>query len=384
MGDVSAAVRQAIVRRGPLSFDEYVEEALYGPGGFFAEGRGAGRRGGDFLTSPEVGPLFGAVVARAIDAEWVRLGRPDPFVVVEFGAGRGALARAVIDAHPGCGPALRYLCVERSPVLRAAATAMLDAEPDSDVFAEVLTDDEGERHAVTGRGPIVAVRATMPAGPLVGMVLANELLDNLPVRLFERTGAGGEGRWDEVRVAWADPDDDRLVELLVPPQPEVSAEMAALVPHAEVGARAARAERAQAWLRDTLAGLETGRVVVWDYVTTTPAMAGRPWGDWLRTYRGGDRGSHPLDQPGTQDITCEVPLDQLAQVRIPSVDRSQSEWLADHGIGELVEEGRARWAERAHLGDLVALRARSRLREAEALSDPTGLGGFRVLEWVSG
>src|ERR1700736_1837047 len=106
-----------IHREGPLRFDVAMDLLLYGEGGFFAAGGGAGRRA-DFITSPEVGPLFGAVVARAVDDEWVRLGRPDPFVVVEAGAGRGALAKAVVQAEPSCSPALRYLCVERSPTLR--------------------------------------------------------------------------------------------------------------------------------------------------------------------------------------------------------------------------------------------------------------------------
>ena len=55
--------------------------------------------------------------------------------------------------------------------------------------------------------------------------------------------------------------------------------------------------------------------------------------------------------------------------------------LAHWGIEALVEEGRRTWSERAGVGDLAALRARSRAVEAEALTDPTGLGAFRVLEW---
>ena len=73
----------------------------------------AGRRG-DFITSAEVGPLFGAVVARALDAWWDELGSPDPFVVVDAGAGVGTLARAVLAAGPACAAALRYVLVERS------------------------------------------------------------------------------------------------------------------------------------------------------------------------------------------------------------------------------------------------------------------------------
>ncbi|MDQ3353756.1 MAG: SAM-dependent methyltransferase, partial [Actinomycetota bacterium] len=108
-------------RLGGLRFDRFVDAALYGPGGFFvAGGRGAGRRA-DFVTSVEVGPLFGAVVANALDTEWERLGRPDSFVVVEAGAGRGALARDVLGTGPACAVALRYVCVERSARLRAEA-----------------------------------------------------------------------------------------------------------------------------------------------------------------------------------------------------------------------------------------------------------------------
>jgi hypothetical protein len=59
----------------------------------------------------------------------------------------------------------------------------------------------------------------------------------------------------------------------------------------------------------------------------------------------------------------------------------QHEFLRSHGIDELVEEGRRIWDERAHLGDLAAIRARSRVTEAEALCDPDGLGAFRVVEW---
>jgi hypothetical protein len=119
-------------------------------------------------------------------------------------------------------------------------------------------------------------------------------------------------------------------------------------------------------------------VVVFDYASTSADLAGRPWSEWLRTYRGHERGGHPLERLGEQDITCEVPVDQLPP---PARDVTQAEWLRDHGIDELVEQGRAIWRERAAIGDLEAVRARSRVTEADALLDPNGLGAFRVLEW---
>jgi len=85
-----------------------------------------------------------------------------------------------------------------------------------------------------------------------------------------------------------------------------------------------------------------------------------------------------------QDITCEVAIDQLAAVREPDRVSAQAAFLRVHGIDLLVEEGRRVWRERAAVGDLEAVRARSRVRESEALLDPSGLGAFRVLEWLVG
>ena len=79
-GDSALAARLAerIRRRGPLPFDQWMEAALYeSDGGFFARAGGAGRAGGDFVTSVEVGSLFGALVARAVDGWWAGLGGPD-------------------------------------------------------------------------------------------------------------------------------------------------------------------------------------------------------------------------------------------------------------------------------------------------------------------
>lgn len=84
---------------------------------------------------------------------------------------------------------------------------------------------------------------------------------------------------------------------------------------------------------------------------------------------------------GSQDITCEVALDQLSKAVTPTSVSTQREWLAEWGIDELVEDGRRYWEEHAAAPTVEAFRARSRVGEAEALSDPAGLGDFRVLEW---
>ncbi len=113
-------IRGEIAAHGAIPFERFMELALYGAEGFYmrADGGSAGRRG-DFITSPEVGPLFGAVIARYLDAEWERIGRPDLFTVVDAGAGPGTLARAVLAASPACRDALRYVAVEISAAQRS-------------------------------------------------------------------------------------------------------------------------------------------------------------------------------------------------------------------------------------------------------------------------
>lgn len=369
---------ERIRRLGPISFADYLDVALYDPrGGFFTSGAGAGRRH-DFVTSPELGPLFATVLARAVDSWWVALGRPDPFVVVEAGAGGGALARDLLGAKPACGPALRYVLVERSDGLRVRHRHLLPVEPPSATLgAHTPNGDDEEIDPLAGSGPVVTSLAELPSQPVVGVVLANELLDNLPFVLLER----GPGAWREVRVG---EEDGELVEVLVPAAPSLAAESDRLAPDAPPGGRIPLQHAARSWLRRALTMLERGRVVIADYVDDTPGLARRPWGQWLRTYRSHGRGGHPLEGPGTKDVTCEVALDQLCLVRPPGRDRPQHEFLRAHGLDELTAEAGRTWAARAHLGDLEAMRARSLLSEAAAITDPAGMGAFRVLEWEVG
>ena len=325
-----------------------------------------------------MGPLFAAVVARALDGWWEGLGRPDPFVVVEAGAGAGTLAAGVVAAAGACRAALRYVLVERSEMLRAHQAGRLSLESPATVLGPFAPDDgdDGFLVAVRGDGPLATALADLPAGPVTGVVLANELLDDLPFVLLER-GADG---WDEVRVGVAG-GGDGFVEVLVPAAAELAAEADRLAPGAVAGARVPLQHGAREWLRGALALLARGRLVVIDYADTTPSLAARPWPEWLRTYRAHGRGGHPLERPGSQDITCEVAVDQLVRVRAPVADRSQAEFLAACGLDELVAAARAEWRAGAAAGTLAGVAARSRLAEAAALVDPAGLGAFRVLEW---
>ncbi len=305
----------------PERFDAFMERCLYGASGFYASEGSAGRRRGDFITSPEVGPLFGAVLAEALDQWWQELGRPDGWTVYDVGCGPGTLLRAVESARPD--RPWRLVGVDRVD----SAGAEISELPDD----------------LSG-----------------AVVIANELLDNLPFRVVERTPDGlvelfvvdGEEQWRPV-------DDPAGFEETI-----------------EVGTRAPILESAERWVSETLSR-NPAKLCLFDYgLETTAELASR--GGWLRTYRQHQRGDDPLLEPGTADITTDIAWDQLPT---PAVLQTQADFLRAWGIEKLVDEGRQYWKANASAPDLKAIKMRSRIAEAEAILDPNGLGGWWAAIW---
>ncbi len=333
--EISAAIAAA---GGAISFSEYMRLALYGEGGFYTTGGRGGRRGGDFITSPEVGPLFGTVIARALDAWWKELGSPSQFDVVECGAGPGTLSRSILAAQPECLGAMHYVAVEISASQRALHPQGVES------------------------------RETMPDGQITGVILANELLDNLPFRLFVF-----DGSWMEAFVSQAS--GGQFVEVLRTPD-----EVPSCLPlTAPLGSRAPIQDAAASWVRNSLAKISNGRLLLFDYCSaSTSEIALTPWREWLRTYRDQGRGTHYLSDPGSQDITAQVMLDQLPSGFTSS---TQADFLKQWGIDELVREGSDYWENMKHVPDIAAIKMRSRIAEAKSLIDQTGIGAFTVLSW---
>ena len=334
--EISAAIAAA---GGAIPFSEYMQLALYGEGGFYTTGGRAGRRGGDFITSPEVGPLFGTVIARALDAWWKELGSPSQFDVVECGAGPGTLARSILAAQPECADAMHYVAVEISASQRAL-------HPQGVESCE-----------------------TLPDGHITGVILANELLDNLPFRLFVF-----DGLWMEAFVSQST--GGQFVEVLHTPDVVPSC----LPQTAPLGSRAPIQDAAAAWVRNSLAKISNGRLLLFDYCSASTAeIALTPWREWLRTYRDQGRGTHYLSDPGSQDITTQVMLDQLPSGSIIS---TQADFLQRWGIEELVREGADYWEKLKHAPDVSAIKMRSRSSEVKFLTGQVGLGIFEAVIWL--
>ena len=333
---ISAAIAAALT--SAISFEKFMELSLYSQNGFYNTIGQAGRRG-DFITSPEVGPLFGAVIAQAIDARWHELGCPKKFTIVEVGAGPGTLARSVFKAGLKSRHAISYIAVESSLAQRNLHSK------------EVITQDQ------------------MPSEPFVGMIIANELLDNLPFRLFVF-----DSQWQEAFVVERD---GKFLEVLH----AVKDAPAWLPQNPPLGTRLPVQQQAQKWLASSLDLVEHGSLTIFDYCMTSEITSTKPWRDWLRTYRQHELGGHYLSQPGEQDITSHVMIDQLEVIAKPTSISRQADWLIEHGLNTLVEEGRTYWQAHAAKPDLQAMLMRSRVSESESLCALGGLGNFTVIEW---
>ncbi|MDQ3871327.1 MAG: SAM-dependent methyltransferase, partial [Chloroflexota bacterium] len=175
-------LRSEIERQGRITFARFMSLALYHPEhGYYVRSADRPTRAGDFLTAPETHPLFGHALGRQLDEMWRLLDQPRPFTLREYGPGTGSLAEAVLDG----------LRADRSALLDAIRYEPLDVAP---ARAAEISD----RLAAGGFGGVPA--APDPGAAVTGCVLANELLDALPVHRV--TVLGGQLR--ELYVAWRD------------------------------------------------------------------------------------------------------------------------------------------------------------------------------------
>jgi SAM-dependent MidA family methyltransferase len=355
-----AAIRAEIARRGSIPFADFMALALgHAEGGYYTASTARPTRGGDFLTAPELHPVFGATLARQVAEAWDRLGRPSPFTLLEYGAGAGTLALAIL------------------------AGLRDDGSPLADALVYAPEELSAHRVAEIEKGAAAAGLAIVDAGaldlaPAAGVVLANEFLDALPVHLVEVR----EGRPREVHVGVGC--DGAFEDVLGELSGAAVAEHLAALDRQGIalveGQRLEVRPAVDGWADQVGRRLAAGLVLVLDYGSPAPDLYGpRRRAGTLMTYRGhvaeGDAGA-PYRDVGERDITAHVDTTALGDaLRAAGLDLlgeiSQAELLVGCGLEELV---RRRQEAAASASEALELRS-----AVMRLLDPRHLGGFRAV-----
>ncbi|CAN5668628.1 SAM-dependent methyltransferase [soil metagenome] len=333
---------RAALMHGPIPFEQFMEIALYGGGGFFRGNTIRSVSDGDFLTSPEVSPLFGTTVAEFVRQEHGRLG--EPFLLVDVGAGSGSLLRSLLAECP-----VEAWAVEVSPPARGSLTRLLPA------------------------GRVVTSLAELPS-PLRGVVIANELIDNLPMALAQKN----DGEW---RERWVGLEGDTFVMVDADPRPAVLDWLNRFAGPVAKGGWVEVQSQAQAWLSELMSRLIEGSVVIVDYGELAENLSHRREAGTLRTYRGHHLGPDPLLEPGTTDITADVNFTALIATSEESGWTTelfrQDDFLRKYGLDERLAELRSREVMAVDAKEKLTLR--SERIGGETLLHERGLGDFRVL-----
>lgn len=291
MTAVCDAVRAQIAARGGwLSFDEYLELVLYAPGlGYYSAGAAKLGSAGDFITAPELSPLFGACIARQC-APLLRGGGE----VLELGAGTGALAATVLlklaalDALPA-----HYSVLEISADLRARQHSRLQQLP-RELAARVRWLD------------------APPQSAWRGVILANEVADALPFKCFEATAGAycerGVSLDSQGSLVWA------ARPAVAALQAELRRLAAALPQPFAYGYRSELCTNLPAWLAGASAAMEAGAILLFDYgLGRTELYHPQRGSGTLRCHYRHRAHDDPFLYPGLQDITAWVDFTRLAE-----------------------------------------------------------------------
>jgi SAM-dependent MidA family methyltransferase len=315
------SIVERIRRTGPITVAEFMDLALYHPQhGYYATSARRSGRAGDFFTSVDVGPLFGEMLAVQID-EMARVlaDRVERIDLIEAGAGNGRLMRDVLDAasaqYPGTYERIRVTLVERSAAARDSQRTTLG--PHASRLSE--SSDVVPPH-------------------IRGIVVANELLDALPVHIVVQRGI----ELREIRIAESDGVLHEVEAPLSTPRINERLAEAAL----EDGWRVEVGLAAYDWTRRTAESIERGFLLLFDYghpardLYSASHSAGT-----LMAYRGHVADARGwLEDPGAADLTSHVDLTSVERAAceggmICMGMLDQTYFLANLGITERLSSG---------------------------------------------
>jgi SAM-dependent MidA family methyltransferase len=284
---------QRINREGPITFRDFMHAALYDLElGYYNTERLKIGATGDYYTSSNVHPAFGAVLARAFVQQWSN--STEPLTIVEFGAGTGQLASDVLsamrDEHAAVFESLNYIIIETSPAMRRRQRNTLANFSDRVRWCEL---EEIER------------------APIVGGAFSNEFVDALPVHRVRVTGGAIAEQYltltrDEparLTLVWDEPSTERLAGYIermgVSPREDQIIEINL---------------DAVDWLAKIARGLRRGFLMTIDYGDIAELLwaPDRRLGT-LRSFHKHRLIDSPLDHIGEQDITASVNFTALTE-----------------------------------------------------------------------
>lgn len=321
---------EQIRAEGPIAFSAYMNAALYDPEeGYYADPEFTTGQAGDFATAPDTGPLVGATLADPIERFAEQGSR-----LVELGPGSGRLVVDVLETISE--EAREHLEIVLVEPFRQRQEALADRVEEA-----------------TGRRPRV-VGDLEPIGPGRSFLLANEVIDALPVDVLRKADDGLEALHVDVS------DEDELVETWQPAERELAQAAAPVVDRLPDGARYELAQGLEELVRSVANALDPGVAVFLDYGGTFEDIWGQGSQGTLRAFREHDH-AEILEAPGEVDLTADV-------------DFSRVMGIADAlGLREAAYGGQDRLL--VHLGMVEIARERERLQDVKQLLVPGG-GGF--------
>lgn len=274
-------IQEKIIEKGPISFHEFMEMALYYPQwGYYTSDRHKIGEKGDYYTSTSLSDVFGAMIGRQLEEMWNLTGR-EAFTIVEYGAGTGALCHDLLDYlknNPPFYNQLRYCIIEKSPSMREKEKKHL---PEKVSWYNSVTD----------------------IGGFTGCVLSNELLDNFSVHEVVM-----EDELMEVFVDYR----NGFAESLRPAPDELKDYFRQLHIALPKGFRTEVNLQAIDWIRDVARSLKKGFVLTIDYgYPSAELYAGYRSGGTLLCYHAHQVNMDPYHHIGEQDITAHVNFSAL-------------------------------------------------------------------------
>ena len=303
---------------GQISFARYMELALFAPGlGYYPAGARKFGEQGDFVTAPEISPLFSRALAQQLAEVLCAFdGAGD---VLEVGGGSGVMAADML-----------------------AELEILDALPAQYLILELSADlQERQRETLATRVPHLLERVRwlheLPTPGFRGVVVANELLDALPVQCFVTRENGVQERcvgFAEGRFQWTDTMPDGLL------LPEHLTEIVAKLPP---GYASEINPAATGWVQSIASLLDAGVVLLIDYgYAAAEYYHPRRDGGTLMCHYRHRAHDDPFVYPGLQDITAHVDFTAIAEAAVSAGlevrgYNTQGFFLLGNGISELAQ-----------------------------------------------